>query len=847
MAAITSAASGNWSATGTWTGGVVPTSADDVTIQAAHTVTLDVTTAVARTVTINGTFQNNTGVSTKLATQLGWFISTTGIVNFDVSGNVAVLCDVVTNVATTGSGPSANVEANSNGQYTFKGFPRKRKTTLVSGIAAAATSATVADVTGWQVGDKIVFATTQAYNATPRTDEITILTVNTGTGAITWTGGIAYAHAAGGYVGNFSSNMTFAPGTAGSDGGSISQQISYDTNRRVKLVQNVLFKSSLNNDYRRAGAIGCGDSGSSYCADQKFDILDNAFYDCRLRMLYLYGTGGPFNIARCVYYATLDYEYSGALFMDGMDFGPIDDVHIFRSRQSGFNGGNLSVGVDIKNSSASACKYGIELRGSAWSVVDFECYSNQIGLQYFNFSGELLRLNNGTFNSGAATNGGCDGYSQAATIINHQDNKTQTLALNGIASALRQTKSVFTNKNQDVTQQEIYTPIMWVKRDNANTQRSTSSIAIYPTKISTNCQRTLSIACAAGASVRVVGYVKKSHATNIAATVAITGLGSSASPFTKANDTAWEKYDLTATNSSGVDGNFTLTYTANSSSGTTNVAYFDGVPDSPFVTKCRHYGFTFDESNPVRAVNPVSLVSEATAAAYTGVTVTASQITVGAGTANTWREVYDYVQAYYCANTASTVNLTSTDGNNFALPQTYKLSWPGMGNDGTLAGGWLLLPSAGAYTHKLSGTKVDFTAAGTYDLSNCQFSGSVEFVNSSGGAVTVSIPSGFTPVNTGPNITLSAPVISTTVAAQVSLAGAEIRVYDLDNSPAGSLGTELAGTESCPGSTFSFTVAAGNNVWVQIMLAGYKEYGQQITGPAASTTFTVALTKELDA
>lgn len=79
-----SAASGNWNSTATWTGGVVPSGNDVVTIAAGHTVTLSSGTAGAGTVTVNGTgVLDLTGGSLNIGGDATSGLSNTGTVNIN--------------------------------------------------------------------------------------------------------------------------------------------------------------------------------------------------------------------------------------------------------------------------------------------------------------------------------------------------------------------------------------------------------------------------------------------------------------------------------------------------------------------------------------------------------------------------------------------------------------------------------------------------------------------------------------------------------------------------------------------------------------------------------------------
>lgn len=163
-----------------------------------------------------------------------------------------------------------------------------------------------------------------------------------------------------------------------------------------------------------------------------------------------------------------------------------------------------------------------------------------------------------------------------------------------------------------------------------------------------------------------------------------------------------------------------------------------------------------------------------------------------------------------------------------------------------------------AFTQGVSGGHaIEITQPGTYTFAGNAFDGygvdgttDAAIYNNSGGAVTLNITGGGdTPTvrnGTGASTTIVSGV-TLTIAAGVSLVGAEIRIYDLDNTPAGSLGTELAGIESCATATFTYSGSAGNSIWIQIMLPGYEEFGQQVAIPGADGDFFARLTPDTNA
>jgi hypothetical protein len=145
MALITSAASGNFSAGATWTGGVVPTVGDEARASTGHTVTIDVNTTCDEISTAGtGKFVINDGVTL-----------TANVTNKSNSGNAlefgATFPSVATIVGnvTSGTGGGNGVNNLSSGTLNITGNCNTVSTSTGATVAALRNSSTgIVNVTG---------------------------------------------------------------------------------------------------------------------------------------------------------------------------------------------------------------------------------------------------------------------------------------------------------------------------------------------------------------------------------------------------------------------------------------------------------------------------------------------------------------------------------------------------------------------------------------------------------------------------------------------------------------------------------------------------------------------------
>ena len=846
MATRTSAQSGLASATTTWVGGVVPVEGDKVIIAAGHTVTLngtftwgddtDSTSIGSSAVNVSGTLKASRTVSSSLTVRGGLLVNyaTHGL---DFGTTADPIPDGVTATLILNKAASPSVRAGiqqvppTNGagnfiKWTFVGNSVRARAAKLAANATTASAVITIDTTtsGWKVGDQVLLMPTEE-NTVDQAEVRTISAISSAT--VTLNAAPTYLHKSGAPVCNLTCNVTIRSFNE-VDGQSAYLAMEAGSYLSTEATAGYVYQfenarlQSLGRQYGNAAI-----ELAEYFTGRGAQIL--------MKGLVVYNQAFDAGLFRNVFRRRIDIQNSvlytlGSMHSAAGNVWLTDSFYHGASVSYGTNQGNEAIRSWISGNASSSSLFGGPLKLTDCTIAG--CTRELVGTEVFGLSFNNCDL--------GKTYGYRNLYGEGAVLMAGMDFRSVIVEVNdcliadhlltpatdaGVASQSESFSFLYKNKGRVATAQELYKSMAITTRNNATRNRGSSSIAIRPIQTGNPLVRTRTIPCANGASIRVIGYVRVDSAfynggTWTAPTVRLSGLNATPVTFTatSAANGAWQKFDLTITNSSGADGNFTLTYTVTALSALGTV-YFDGVTDDPFITKVRHYGFMFDETNPARVVNPIISATEAVAGAYTGVTINAAtpQITVGTGTANTWQKIYEYSQYWACVNIDNNVLITSTDGVNFNVAKTTKVSWPTMPSTGVLVGGWLLL-TAGTYSISLSGTKIDFTQAGSYNLSNSNLSGTVDLVNSSGGAVTVSLPSDAVYNNLGPNITVTQATTALTVNGFV--AGSDVVIYANGVNASGD-GTNVLASGDAVSNSFSWTYTGTPTVDIGVFKSGY--------------------------
>ena len=214
----------------------------------------------------------------------------------------------------------------------------------------------------------------------------------------------------------------------------------------------------------------------------------------------------------------------------------------------------------------------------------------------------------------------------------------------------------------------------------------------------------------------------------------------------------------------------------------------------------------------------------ATAIAYTGMAWTAASKTLVLSSAHSVQHIYDYMHAKmdYEAGTNDVHvidPITTLDGATATLTSGWKITDDGYIDytSWKLTGGTLIYTTAGTYSPVVDTLTLEFSAAsGSFDLSSATISGTVTLVNTGGGSLDVYLPDGTSYVNTGPNITVHAAVVSQGLAFTGLVAGSQVVVFTTGTQ------TELyRDNSSGTTSTFSQTRVSDITVDYTVMKAGY--------------------------
>lgn len=702
MATITSTTTGNWLTGATWVGGVAPTTGDNAVIASGHTVTVDGNVTVGNdtataAITINGTLKFSRTTSHVL-TLRGTVANGVGGV-WD-RGTIAdpILEPVVSGVIFNSSATPANNkypisigETNRIGGFHEVGSDKDYKAEPSSNWSAGQTVLPVTTTTGWIVGDVIAVTSTNVYSTAER-EFRTILAINPGVSVTV--SALTYAHTTDAHVMNLTRNVYWETADANYY---CYLMVSIRTGMSADVIniKNVAYYGVNANFNDRSGFTISGATNNIYYLD-----VDSPFGVIQGQSM-LTGTrrNGTDQTA----------AGSSAYGLRNLSTQPvIDDLNIFNRNGSSVNNGVWMTqgGSGIFNR-ATVVGTSFALV-SSWSQGGMGCVFNDCSLVNANswacslspaislslIGGEidacpvLFSLNSGAVSLKNVAIGQGVGFSGSSYLFGTNAGAAMTVDMtdclfpatavpivlpSNMSTTLPSSRLSIINKNTDPTLQDIWKNTGSIHRDNTVLMDSKSTINFKPYIANTLHGETIPVLASAGIPVTFKFYLRydATYGTATPPSITVSGLGITPQTFTagaSANTTYSQEIIVTPVTT----GNLSVTISGKSTSTTGNY-WASGLPYPPLINYIDQYGYTYNPTSPARTADSViTEATEATVAAYTGISISGGTITLTSN--HSIQEIYDYCQYYRVTNLIDPF-FTSSDGVNFT--STYAITMTG--------------------------------------------------------------------------------------------------------------------------------------------------------------------------
>ena len=728
-----------------------------VELAASHTWGDDTSslTPASNGIVVLGTLKASRSVSQTLTARGTIFYSTGSCIDYGVHGidpiPAAVNAVCALNDSATLVAGKHILTNHSTASVTFRacGKTRTRNTRLTSPISAGATSITVDDSTGWEVGDRVVIAS-DTYD--PVHAQVVVIS---GGSAPTWTvPAITRARLAGTRVGNLSSNVQFKASSANHPSavgfylpsGSIAPALLRLRHVRFENMGKASTGWLQNNSPLYYGAFGCQPVGGLYAVTSSCaaELTGTDIASGGGPTYYLASANPPTAYDWAVFggsSAVFTYfgDSSAPLVLDSVCYRSSSTV--LSAFGPGSDGGEIR---DCETWSTSRC---LSPTGNVRLTITRGVLHCAFDLSIVGTG--LTTCNNSTFNLpssgrvGQANNVG----SQGNLVLNNPTLLGATNLDASITNGNRPSESqdfVAYSVNGDLADNRRYNYFRTAKTDLTTRKRSTYAVKIQPKVANTAITYTFALPAVAGVAQTIKGSLRfdSTYGTATPPIIALSGQGVTQSHTCAATADAWDDFAFTFTPTS--TGDITATVTVMSAS-TSGFAWLDGVWHYPMTQSVRHFGFLW-QPQAAQVVDPSITVSEATALAYP-VSVNHGTSTITVSGAATARQVYEACMAdlVQTANQGTAKHVSTAD-NGATFSTTYSV----VVSSGTLTGDFTAAGVTGAvngiYTvGAASSAQLNLTGlSGAAVLLIDNTGATVDYVASVTGTYTRNIPIGAT-------------------------------------------------------------------------------------------------------